>query len=304
MTAIRPPTKRSHPTYVVAPRGVHRPARRPCSFRPAAFGAGRELRCRLRQGNRRASTLVWVDRRRRARDVHAGRASLFLEIGFSRGKNVGCSRGEDPHQLLAISSAGLVDACGFAIAFGGSARSSSAGRQRLLLPASATTSTERWASRRRLVLQRRLGGVLLLPVRVLRRVAGDRLGHDPGADQVHRLSDLRRGLLRRSSTRWSRTGSSAAASWPPTIGSGVQDFAGSTVVHLSGATGALRGAASLLGREKAASTAATGEPRAIPGHNMPLFGLGVHDPVARLVRLQPRLDAGHGRQPLRRGRRA
>jgi ammonium transporter, Amt family len=54
---------------------------------------------------------------------------------------------------------------------------------------------------------------------------------------------------------------------------GMQDFAGSTAVHLIGATGALA-ALLLLGARKGKYDSA-GKPRAIPGHNMPLFGLGV-----------------------------
>ncbi|HWK25709.1 MAG TPA: ammonium transporter [Solirubrobacter sp.] len=53
----------------------------------------------------------------------------------------------------------------------------------------------------------------------------------------------------------------------------VQDFAGSTVVHLIGATGAF--AALLLLGARRGKYGADGRPRAIPGHNMPLFGLGV-----------------------------
>ncbi len=54
---------------------------------------------------------------------------------------------------------------------------------------------------------------------------------------------------------------------------GMQDFAGSTAVHLIGATGAL--AALLhLGPRRGKYTA-EGQARAIPGHSMPLFGLGV-----------------------------
>jgi ammonium transporter, Amt family len=54
---------------------------------------------------------------------------------------------------------------------------------------------------------------------------------------------------------------------------GMQDFAGSTAVHLIGATGAL--AALLhLGPRRGKFTA-EGQTRAIPGHSMPLFGLGV-----------------------------
>ncbi len=57
------------------------------------------------------------------------------------------------------------------------------------------------------------------------------------------------------------------------IGDGVQDFAGSSVVHLTGATGAL--AVLLLLGPRRGKFGPDGKPRAIPGHNMPLFGLGV-----------------------------
>jgi ammonium transporter, Amt family len=54
---------------------------------------------------------------------------------------------------------------------------------------------------------------------------------------------------------------------------GMQDFAGSTAVHLIGATGAL--AVLLLLGPRRGKYGADGRPRAIPGHNMPLFGLGI-----------------------------
>jgi ammonium transporter, Amt family len=54
---------------------------------------------------------------------------------------------------------------------------------------------------------------------------------------------------------------------------GMQDFAGSTAVHLIGATGAL--AALLLLGPRRGKYSSEGKPRAIPGHNMPLFGLGI-----------------------------
>jgi Amt family ammonium transporter len=53
----------------------------------------------------------------------------------------------------------------------------------------------------------------------------------------------------------------------------MQDFAGSTAVHLIGATGAF--AALLLLGPRRGKYDRAGKPRAIPGHNMPLFGLGV-----------------------------
>ena len=57
------------------------------------------------------------------------------------------------------------------------------------------------------------------------------------------------------------------------IGSGVQDFAGSTVVHLVGATGAF--AALLLLGPRRGKYGPDGKPRMIPGHSMPLVGLGI-----------------------------
>ena len=53
---------------------------------------------------------------------------------------------------------------------------------------------------------------------------------------------------------------------------GMQDFAGSTAVHLIGATGAF--AALLLLGARRGKYGPDGKPRAIPGHSMPLVGLG------------------------------
>jgi ammonium transporter, Amt family len=54
---------------------------------------------------------------------------------------------------------------------------------------------------------------------------------------------------------------------------GMQDFAGSTVVHLMGATGAF--AALLLLGPRLGKYGSDGKPNVIPGHSMPLVGLGV-----------------------------
>src|SRR3954463_2444374 len=54
---------------------------------------------------------------------------------------------------------------------------------------------------------------------------------------------------------------------------GMQDFAGSSAVPLIVATGAL--AALLLLAPRRGKYGKDGRPRAIPGHNMPLFGLGI-----------------------------
>jgi len=54
---------------------------------------------------------------------------------------------------------------------------------------------------------------------------------------------------------------------------GMQDFAGSTVIHLIGATGAL--AALLLLGPRQGKYGPDGRPNVIPGHSMPLVGLGI-----------------------------
>jgi Amt family ammonium transporter len=61
--------------------------------------------------------------------------------------------------------------------------------------------------------------------------------------------------------------------WLGTGIAGMQDFAGSTAVHLIGATGGL--AALLLLGARRGKYDDQGKPRPIPGHSMPFFGLGV-----------------------------
>lgn len=57
------------------------------------------------------------------------------------------------------------------------------------------------------------------------------------------------------------------------IGAGALDFAGSTVVHLTGATAAL--AAAIVLGPRIGKYTKEGKPRAIPGHSMPIFAIGV-----------------------------
>ena len=88
--------------------------------------------------------------------------------------------------------------------------------------------------------------------------------------------------------------------WLDRLGAGMQDFAGSTVVHLTGATGGLA-ALLLLGaapRQVRARRPAARDPRPLDADLRPRRA----DPVARLVRLQRRLDDRHRRLALRRDR--
>ena len=82
---------------------------------------------------------------------------------------------------------------------------------------------------------------------------------------------------------------------------GMQDFAGSTVVHLCGATAALAGTLMLgarIGKFDAQGQAAP-DPRPLDAAG----GARRADPLVRLVRLQPGLDARRRRRALRRHRR-
>ena len=75
----------------------------------------------------------------------------------------------------------------------------------------------------------------------------------------------------------------------------MQDFAGSTVVHLSGAMAALAG--TLLLGPRLGKYDDDGRPVTIPGHNMPLAVLGVLILWVGWCGLQPRLDdGGHPRR--------
>ena len=155
----------------------------------------------------------------------------MLEVGFSRMKNVGSVVAKI---LVNLAIAALLFwAFGFALAFGSG---------------NALVGTEGWflagAGR---TGQRRLRRALLdagpalcqvpLPGRVLRRLAGHRVGHDAGADQVRGVrvfAIVFAGLIYPMVGHWIWGGG-----WLTELG--MQDFAGSTVVHLSGAMAALAG---------------------------------------------------------------
>ena len=78
------------------------------------------------------------------------------------------------------------------------------------------------------------------------------------------------------------------------------DFAGSTIVHMTGGVAAFWGA-KILG-PRIGKYGPDGKPRAILGHNVPVRHPRLLHPPGRLVRVQPRLRAG-GRRRHRRHRR-
>ena len=270
-------------------RGASSPALLAALALPAAAAGRRTTPSTGRQSSARSTSIWVIVAALLVMFMQAGFA--FLEIGFSRGKNAGTGVAKIFVNFSIATIAWW--AVGFAFAFGGAG--AIVGDAGFFLATSARRSTGVRRSRPGHRRDRRVHG---LPVHVLRRLAGDRLGHDARAHQVRRLRHLRRRLRRRSSTRSPRTGSSAAASCSA-IGGGVQDFAGSTVVHLVGATGAL--AVLLLLGPRRGKYGPDGKPRAIPGHSMPLVGLGVLILWLGWFGFNARLDARHDRQPLRRG---
>ena len=129
----------------------------------------------------------------------------FLEIGFSRGKNAGT-----------VVAKILTNFSIAAICTGRSAsRSPSAARgprhRRRTASSCATSATRRRRSRSWALSDAHDRVEVVLPVRLLRRLAGDRLGHDARAHQVRRLRHLRDRLQRAHLPDRLATGSSAAA---------------------------------------------------------------------------------------------
>ena len=187
----------------------------------------------------------------------------FLEAGLTRMKNAGHIAAKN---VLVLGIASLVYYfVGFGIAFGDGGTGSSAGRGSPLVGGAARGRSRavllvRLDSRRRRVL---------LPGCLRRGLARDRLGRDGGADEALGLLCVRRRLHLVYSvvSHWI---------WHPDgwlFAMGMQDFAGSTVVHYQGALAALAGA--LLLGPRIGKFDADGRPNAIPGHNMAFVTLGV-----------------------------
>ncbi|MGH2941372.1 MAG: ammonium transporter [Solirubrobacteraceae bacterium] len=187
----------------------------------------------------------------------------FLEIGFSRGKNVGAVMAKI---LTNFSISAIVWwAVGFAIAFGGAAKF--AGDSGFFLGFGDTISGGLVAGP--------LGGsgaaffffqfvFCAVSLAIVWGTTLERIKFIAYPIYAIVFSALIYPLI----AHWIFGGGILA-----TVGDGVQDFAGSTVVHLTGATGAL--AVLLLLGPRRGKFGADGKARAIPGHNMPLFGLGV-----------------------------
>jgi ammonium transporter, Amt family len=190
----------------------------------------------------------------------------FLEIGFSRAKNAGAGIAKI---LVNFSIASLCYwAVGFALAFGGTA--AIAGTNGFFLDLSTDTAST--AAAIPLVGVTGVNPAALLFFQFvfcavsLAIVWGTTLERIKfGAYVLYAI--LFSALIYPVISHWIFGGGWLQANV------GMQDFAGSTVVHLIGATGAL--AALLLLGPRSGKYGADGKPRVIPGHSMPLVGLGV-----------------------------
>jgi Amt family ammonium transporter len=183
----------------------------------------------------------------------------FLEIGFSRGKNAGMGIAKI---LVNFSIASITWwAVGFAVAFGGAGWL--AGDTGFLFQFGRDVAGEGATGETAsfFIFQFMFAAVSLAIV------WGTTLERMKFAAYIP-FAIVFSGLIYPLIAHWGFGGGLFAE-----IGSGVQDFAGSSVVHLTGATAALA-AVLVLGPRKG-KYGPDGKPRAIPGHNMPLFGLGV-----------------------------
>jgi ammonium transporter, Amt family len=186
---------------------------------------------------------------------------LLLEIGFSRQKNVGTVV---PKVLANLSIAALCYwAVGFALAFGGAGWFAGTHGTFLgttngaLFPAMAFSDATVPA---KFFFQFVFCAVSLAIVwgTTLERIKF-------GAYLIYAV--VFSSLIYPIISHWIFGGGWLAANF------GMQDFAGSTVVHLMGATGAF--AALLLLGPRQGKYGSDGKPNVIPGHSMPFVGLGV-----------------------------
>jgi ammonium transporter, Amt family len=191
---------------------------------------------------------------------------LLLEVGFSRMKNAGTVAAK---VIANLSIAALVYwAVGFGLAFGGSGPETTgwfAGTDGFFLHHTADINLPAMAFSDASVgskwfFQFAFAAVSLAIVwgTTLERIKF-------GAYLIYAV--IFAGIIYPLASHWIFGGGWLQANF------GMQDFAGSTVIHLVGATGAL--AALLLLGPRQGKYGADGRPNVIPGHSMPLVGLGV-----------------------------
>ena len=205
------------------------------------------------------------DRRRLPGDVHAG-GFLLLEVGFSRVKNAGAGVAKI---LVNFSIASLCYwACGFALAFGG--LGSIAGDHGFFLDVGSSIEEARQEHPvRRNVFDQPAAFMFFqfvfcaVSLAIVWGTTLERIKFSAYVIYAVVFSAVLYPII----SHWIFGGG-----WLQ-VNVGMQDFAGSTVVHLIGATGAF--AALLLLGPRIGKYRKDGKPRAIPGHSMPLVGLGV-----------------------------
>jgi Amt family ammonium transporter len=186
---------------------------------------------------------------------------LLLEIGFSRQKNVGTVV---PKVLANLSIAALCYwAVGFALAFGGSGWF--AGTHGVFLDTTNSAMFPAMAFSDATVPSKFFFQFVFCAVS-LAIVWGTTLERIKfGAYLIYAI--IFSALIYPIISHWIFGGGWLQANF------GMQDFAGSTVVHLIGATGAF--AALLLLGPRQGKYGSDGKPNVIPGHSMPFVGLGV-----------------------------
>ena len=199
---------------------------------------------------------------------------MFLEIGFSRGKNAGTVVAKI---LMNFSIAGFMFwACGFALAFGAPVSDSFNvfGDKGFFLQGFGDPTTAfpvlGFAD---VTVEAKFFFQFVFCAVSLAIVWGTTLERIKFGVYVM-YSVVFAGLIYPLGAHWVFGGGFLQnGDWLGLGITGIQDFAGSTAVHLIGATGAL--AALLLLGPRKGKYGPDGKPRAIPGHNMPLFGLSV-----------------------------
>jgi Amt family ammonium transporter len=186
---------------------------------------------------------------------------LLLEIGFSRQKNVGTVV---PKVLANLSIAAICYwAVGFALAFGGAGWF--AGTHGTFLGTTANDAFPAMAFSDATVPSKFFFQFVFCAVS-LAIVWGTTLERIKfGAYLIYAV--IFSSLIYPIISHWIFGGGWLQANF------GMQDFAGSTVVHLIGATGAF--AALLLLGPRLGKYGSDGKPNVIPGHSMPFVGLGV-----------------------------